>query len=104
MKKTIITTLLTLVIISNIMPCTLATFNGYRNPLTLFTWDTGTCLNDNQDGFLTTPLIDPNFAYISYRGSDDIKTGDKVLTINTFNPLTLYHDDFVGRFDFIYER
>lgn len=99
MKKIIITIMLTLLVLSNISPSTIVAMNDYRNPLTLITWSTGIVMDDKGNGVETTPFHDSWFNYISYKGNG-IPEGEEVFTIFVYNPLTLYGDDYIARFDF----
>lgn len=101
MKKTLLTIIATLIILSNIIPGTLVDpMPGYRNPLTLITWETGTVLNDKGDGIITSPFVDSYFNYISYSRTNNVKPGDNVFSVFIYNPVTLYSDDIIARFDF----
>ena len=64
-------------------------------------YDTGVCLNEEQDGRLYNG--EPYYNYISYR-STNAHTGDKVFTVLILNPLNTYCDDYIYRHDWIIER
>lgn len=98
MKKTLVTILLTLIVFINLLPDTLTSFNGYRIPVKLVSWDSGVVLNQNGDGVITSPYTDSYYNYIKY--DSGLETGTQVFTIYAYNPLTLYNDDIVLRFDF----
>lgn len=70
----------------------------HRKGTILITWETGTVLNKKKDGRLD--VVDPYYNYISYRGIDCHK-GDKILTIDIWNPDNNYCDDIVSRCDFV---
>lgn len=96
MKRILITVVITIIILSNISPSTIVAWNGYRNPLCLFTWDIGEVINEDGDGKATTIFTDSYYNYIHY---NDKEKGDKVLTLWMYNPLTLYGDDLMVRID-----
>ena len=99
MKKTIITIMLILLTISNIAPETVHSINGYRNPLGLLSWMTGTVDDADGNGTETTPFCDSYYNYIKYDPLQNAE-GDTVFTVLVYNPLSLYHDDVICRMDF----
>ena len=96
MRKILVTILTTLTVISNILPGTLVL--EYRNPLTIFTWERGTVLDKDGNGIITSPYVDSYYNYIKYE--PDLEVGKEVFSLFIYNPLTLYGDDYIARFDF----
>ena len=55
----------------------------------------GTCLNDNGDGHIdaSTDGVQEPYTYISYRGI--AAAGERVVTLDIFNPFNNYCDDTI---------
>ena len=64
-------------------------------------YDTGVCLNEEQDGMLYNG--EPYYNYISYRSTEAVP-GDKVFTVLVLNPFNNYCDDYIYRHDWIVEN
>lgn len=97
MKKVIITTIATLIVLINLLPDTLIGFD-YRIPVKLISWNTGIVTTAEGDGTITSPFADDYYNYIKYEEGTPV--GSTVFTIYIYNPLTLYSDDVIARYDF----
>ena len=60
----------------------------------------GVCLDDEGNGQILNPW-DEDHDYISYASAPDIREGDVVMTLLTYNPDTNWDDDVIERCDFV---
>lgn len=100
MKTKLLAVLIAFIIINNILPGSMSLrLAGWRLPLNVFEWSVGYVLNNDGDGRDISPLADDYYNYIAYN-PDRFQAGETVFTIFIYNPLSLYCDDIVYRFDF----
>ncbi len=60
----------------------------------------GVCLDDKGNGQILNAW-DDDYDYISYASAPDIREGDVVMTLLTYNPDTNWDDDVIERCDFV---
>lgn len=60
----------------------------------------GVCLDDEGNGQILNAW-DDDHDYISYASAPDIREGDVVMTLLTYNPDTNWDDDVIERCDFV---
>lgn len=60
----------------------------------------GVCLDDEGNGQILNAW-DDDYDYISYASAPDIREGDVVMTLLTYNPDTNWDDDVIERCDFV---